>query len=52
MAYLFVLGLVAVAIAIIAVKAAVACLAAIILKATTKIHEYRKGGEEEEAAPL
>ena len=53
MMYLFVLGLVFTALAIIAVKGAVACLAAIILKATTTIQKHKKGGEEvEEAAPL
>ena len=53
MAYLFVLGLIAVAFTIIMVKVSVAILAAIILKATTKYHEYKKGGgEEEEAAPV
>ena len=52
MAYLFVLGLIAVAVAIIATKAAVACLAAIILKVGTTIKEHKKGSGVEEAAPL
>ena len=52
MAYLFVLCLVTVAVAIIAMKAAVACLAALILTVTTKIKEHKKGCEVEEEAPL